>query len=178
MRKCLIKFNIKTTVSLLHSNPSLSIGNDFGEKRFALHAVAVIFPFIFLFATFYSTLFGTLFVFSAWVAQKREIFFLLFNGKSIEEKFHSFSFFLKLLLLPSDLCETYLLYLFIIFSARLWIKWKLKHERSVCLLLDFFDIQYYVEAVLFRVQWSVRFTIWYENFEDMKIRSYVGNEDW
>lgn len=39
----LIKFNIKTTASLLHSTPSLSIGNDFTEKHFALHAVVVIF---------------------------------------------------------------------------------------------------------------------------------------
>lgn len=86
LRKRLIKFNIKTTVSLLHSNPSLSIGNDFREKHFALHAVAVIFPFIFLFATFYSTLFGTLFVFSAWIAQKREIFFSLFQRKKHRRK--------------------------------------------------------------------------------------------
>lgn len=175
LRKRLIKFNIKTTVSLLHSNPSLSIGNDFREKHFALHAVAVIFPFIFLFATFYSTLFGTLFVFSAWIAQKREIFFPLFNGKSIGEKFHSF--FLKFLLLPSDLCEMYLFYLFIIFSARLWNKWKHKHERSVCLLLDFVDIQYYLEAIL-------RFSGQCRSLFDMKIsraRKFdpkQGNEDW
>lgn len=45
--------------------------------------------------------------------------------------------------------KRFMFYLFIIFSARLWIKWKHKHERSVCLLLDFlFDIQYYLGAVL------------------------------